>query len=153
MYEALKFLHLLGVVLLLGNVTITAFWKVFADRTKDARLVAHAQHGVTVSDWLFTVSGIVLLIGGGYGMALITGLDLFGSAWLVWGQILLVASGLIWLIVLVPTQIRQARQVRDFDLDQPIPERYRRDSRKWIVWGVIATMPLVVAIAVMIVKP
>ncbi|MBC8049872.1 MAG: DUF2269 domain-containing protein [Chitinophagales bacterium] len=152
-YEIFKFLHVLGVILLIGNVTVTAFWKVFADRTNDARLVAHAQHGVTVSDWLFTAAGIALLIIGGYGMALVAGMDVFGSSWLIWGQILFAVSGLIWAAILIPTQIRQARQARAFDLNQPIPSQYKRDSRTWIVWGLIATVPLVAAVAIMIAKP
>ncbi len=152
-YDAFKFLHLLGVVLLIGNVTITAFWKVFADRTGDPRIVAHAQHGVTVSDWLFTVAGIALLTIGGYGMTFAAGIDPFGSSWLIWGQVLFAISGVIWAAILVPVQIRQARQARAFDLAKPLPEPYRRNSRTWIVWGVIATAPLIAAVAIMIAKP
>jgi uncharacterized membrane protein len=43
MYALFKTLHIIGVVILVGNVTITAFWKVFADRTGNAQLIAHAQ--------------------------------------------------------------------------------------------------------------
>ena len=75
MYAVFKSLHIIGVVVLLGNVTITAFWKVLADRTSDARLIAHAQHGVTVADWIFTLAGIVLVLVGGYGAAVVAGLS------------------------------------------------------------------------------
>lgn len=146
-------MHLLGVVILMGNVTVTAFWKVFADRTGDARLIAHAQHGVTVSDWLFTVLGIALLGIGGYGMAWIANIDLLGPAWLVWGQVLFFVSGLIWLAILVPTQYQQARKVRTFDFSQSVPEDYQRLSRRWIFWGVVATIPLLFAMILMIGKP
>ena len=47
LYSIFKFIHVLGVVVLLGNVTITAFWKVFADRTRNASLIAHAQYAVS----------------------------------------------------------------------------------------------------------
>ena len=55
LYAIFKTLYIIGVVVLLGNVTITAYWKVLADRTSDARLIAHAQHGVTVADWILTL--------------------------------------------------------------------------------------------------
>ena len=153
LYDLLKTLHLVGVVVLIGNVTITAFWKVFADRTGDTRLIAHAQHMVTVTDWVFTLGGIVLIYGGGFGAALVAGLDPFEPGWLLWGQLLFAVSGVIWLGVLVPAQVRQARQARAFAADGAIPEAYRRDGRRWLVWGIVATVPLVAAIWVMVAKP
>ena len=153
LYDVFKMLHVLGVVVLVGNVTVTAFWKVFADRTGDPRLIAHAQHMVTVTDWVFTLGGIVLIYGGGFGAALVAGLDPFEPGWLLWGQLLFAVSGVIWLGVLVPAQVRQARQARAFAAGGAIPEAYRRDGRRWLVWGIVATVPLVAAIWVMVAKP
>jgi uncharacterized membrane protein len=152
MYSILKFLHVLGVVILIGNVTITAFWKVFADRTGDVAMVAHAQHAVIVADWLFTLPAIALILFGGYGMVLHAGLDPLGSAWLVWGQGLFLLSGCIWLGILVPAQIRQGRAARALRKGDALPESYWRDGRLWLVWGIAATAPLIAAIYVMIVK-
>ena len=153
MYAVFKSLHIIGVVVLLGNVTITAFWKVLADRTSDARLIAHAQHGVTVADWIFTLAGIVLVLVGGYGAAVVAGLSVTTLRWLVIGELLFAGSGLVWLAVLVPIQIRQARMARMLAPDAVLTSLYRRDSRKWLVWGIIATVPLVAAIYVMVAKP
>lgn len=152
LYSILKFLHVAGVVVLIGNVTITAYWKVFSDRTNDARVVANAQRAVITADWIFTLPAIALIIIGGYGMAIIGGMDLLGDPWLVWGQLLFFASGILWLGVLVPVQIRQARAAKNFDPDAPIPRSYWRDARLWLIWGIIATVPLVAATYVMIAK-
>jgi uncharacterized membrane protein len=152
-YDIMKFLHILGVVLLVGNVTITAFWKVFADRTGDARIVAFAQYLVTLTDWIFTLGGIVLTIAGGYGMVIARGFHVFEDTWLVLGQLFFLVSGLIWLFVLVPIQIRQAKQARIAGKSGSLPAAYWRDGRVWIVWGIIATIPLVGAIYVMVAKP
>jgi uncharacterized membrane protein len=152
-YEFMKFLHILGVVLLIGNVTITAFWKVFADRTGDAQVVAYAQYLVTLCDWFFTLPGIVLISVGGYGMALARDFHILGDAWLIWGQLLFLVSGLIWLFLLIPIQIRQAKQARISAESGTVPEAYWRDARIWLIWGIIATIPLVGAIYVMIAKP
>jgi len=152
-YEFMKFLHLLGIVLLVGNVTITAFWKVFADRTGDAQIVAYAQNLVTLCDWVFTLGGIVMIVIGGYGMAFVRGYNVFESPWLIWGQLLFLVSGLIWLFVLVPLQIRQAKQARVSSQSGSVPAAYWRDGRLWLIWGIIATIPLVGAIYVMIAKP
>ena len=151
MYALFKALHIIGVVILVGNVTITAYWKVLADRTRDARLVAHAQHGVTIADWIFTLTGLILI--GGYGAAAVASLSLTSSTWLVIGQLLFAVSGLVWLCVLVPIQIRQGRAARVLTPGDTLPAQYRRDSRRWLIWGIVATVPLVAAIYVMVAKP
>lgn len=152
MYDVFKFLHVVGVVVLVGNVTITAFWKAFSDMTRDPKIVAHAQRGVTVSDFIFTLAGIALIIIGGYGAALVKDMPLFTSFWLVAGQILFVVSGVMWLGILIPLQIRQARLARSFAQGGEIPPQYWRDAKTWLVWGIIATVPLVAAVFVMVYK-
>ncbi|EJW13112.1 hypothetical protein A33M_0604 [Rhodovulum sp. PH10] len=153
LYDVFKVIHVVGVVVLVGNVTVTAFWKVFADRNGDPRVVAFGQRLVTITDWVFTVGGIVLIFVGGYGAAFAAGMNPFGSAWLNWGQGLFVASGLIWLGILIPAQIRLARVARTFEKGGEVPEDYWRIGRRWLFWGIVATFPLVGAIAVMILKP
>lgn len=151
-YDLFKFLHVVGVVVLLGNVTITAFWKAFSDLTRDPRIVAHAQRGVTVTDFIFTVLGIVFVMIGGYGAAVVKQLPLFSSGWLVAGQVMFAVSGAMWLGILIPLQIRQARVARGFAGGGEIPAAYWRDARAWLVWGIIASVPLVAAVFVMVMK-
>jgi uncharacterized membrane protein len=108
MYLAFKVIHLLGVVLFLGNIIVTAVWKALADQTRQPRTIAYAQRLVTVTDWIFTLSGVVLILVGGYGMVASAGLYPLGQTWLVWGQGLFIASAIIWVLFLIPTQIAQA---------------------------------------------
>jgi len=140
LYTAFKVIHLLGVVLFLGNIIVTALWKSLADRTREPRVIAYAQHLVTVTDWVFTAGGVLLLVIGAYGMVATGGLDPFGTPWLLLGQALLLASGVIWVVVLIPTQIAQARLARSFAAGGLIPEGYWRLNRRWLVWGIVATL-------------
>ena len=153
MYVSLKTLHLLGVVILLGNVTITAFWKVLSDWTRDPAIIAHSQRGVTIADWIFTTTGIFLTLIGGYGAAYIGEFPLLGSSWLFWGQALFAVSGFIWLGILIPIQIRQSSCARQFATGGKVPQSYWKDARSWLQWGIIATVPLIAAIYVMVAKP
>jgi uncharacterized membrane protein len=141
-YETFKVVHLLGVILFLGNIIVTGVWKVLADRTGEPRVIAYAQRLVTLTDWIFTAGGVALILIGAYGMAAVGHLDLRGSAWLIWGQAIFVASGVIWLIILIPTQILQARQARAFAEGGAIPQSYWRHERRWVIWGTIATANL-----------
>lgn len=151
-YSVFKVIHLFGVVVFLGNIIVTALWKLMADRTREPHVVAYAQRLVTLTDWVFTGGGVVLLLVGGYGMVFMGGLDL-RQGWLVWGQSLLGVSALIWLAVLIPTQLAQARLARGFADGGPIPESYWRYGRRWAVWGTVATLVPLANLYVMVFKP
>jgi uncharacterized membrane protein len=153
MYEFFKGLHILGLVLMAGNVTVTAFWKVFADRTCKPQLMGFAQWLVTVTDFSFTLTGGFLMVMGGYGAALTGNLPLVSTPWLLYGQIMMGVSGAIWVGILIPIQIRQARAARDFAIVGEVPASYRKDSKTWLIWGLISTVPLTLGMYFMVGKP
>lgn len=152
-FYTFKYLHYLGIILLAGNITVTAVWKVFADRNGNWRIVQFGQRLVTGTDFGLTIPGIILTMVGGYGAAWVMEYPLFASAWLLWSQILFVSAGVIWLFILVPIQIRQARIVNAWTGQEGVTEEYRRLSRRWITWGLISTVPLCVVLWLMVAKP
>ena len=152
-YYLLLFVHYTGVILLVGNITVTAVWKVFANRTCDARIIAFGQRLVTGTDFGLTIPGIVLTMVGGYGCALVMGYPLFEDMWLIASQALFVLAGLIWLGILVPIQVRQARLARGFERGGVVSDEYRVLSRRWITWGLISTVPMVAVLWLMVTKP
>ncbi len=109
MYTTMKFLHVFGAVLFLGNIITAALWKTRADRTGDLATIAFAQRTVATADWMFTLPGVVLILAAGNIMAFMRPWPLRGIPWLEWGQALFFLTALIWLIVLVPTQRRLVR--------------------------------------------
>ena len=138
--DAWLVLHVLGVVLFLGNIIVTAVWKVLADRTQSPPVVAYAQRLVTVTDVAFTATGAALILVSGQVMAEDFGGVFAGPTWLTVGWSLFIASGIIWATVLIPVQVMQARLAREFREAPAIPDRYWRLSRIWIVFGAIATV-------------
>ncbi len=152
-YTVFKIIHVLGIVLFLGNIIVTGVWKVFADMTKNAAVIAFAQRLVTLTDWLFTFGGVVLILIGGYGMATVAGYNLRSTSWLVLAQSIFVASGVIWVAILIPVQIWQARLARGFENGGEIPPLYWRLNRLWYFWGTLATVIPLANLYVMIAKP
>jgi uncharacterized membrane protein len=146
-------LHILGVVLFLGNLIVTAVWKTLADRTKNPPVVAYGQRLVTVTDFAFTATGAVLIIVAGQVMAQDYGGVFSGPAWLTWGWSLFIASGVIWLTILIPIEVLQARLARGFRDGGVIPERFWRLSRLWATFGVIATILPLFNLYLMVFKP
>lgn len=151
-YLLLKTLHLAGVVLFLGNIIVTGWWKTMANRSGDPAVIAFAQRQVSLTDWVFTVGGASLLAAGGYAAAGVQGMAL-DTGWTAIGHWLFVVSGLIWLAILVPLQRAQARAARAFALGGPIPPDYWRRERLWAVFGVIATLLPCLNLYFMIFKP
>jgi uncharacterized membrane protein len=152
-YEAFKVIHLFGVIVFLGNIIVTGLWKVMADRTGQPQIIAYSQRLVTLTDWIFTAGGVALILIGAYGMAAVGHLDWRGATWLMWGQAIFAASGLIWIAILIPTQIVQARQARGFAGGGAIPESYWRHGRRWMIWGTIATVIPLANLYFMVFKP
>ena len=150
-YEIAKFLHVTGVVMLMGNITVTAIWKYFADRTHSPEVLSFAQKLITYTDWSMTVWGVLLLTCGGYAMVFIGNWPLT-QYWLLSSQALFAVAGLTWLSILVPLQIKQAKLAKAFS-GLGVSEEYQQLSRCWLIWGLISTVPLVMATWLMIAKP
>jgi uncharacterized membrane protein len=61
-YLWLKVIHIFGVVLFLGNIIVTGWWKNMADLTKNPQIIAYAQRQVTLTDFIFTGGGVAILL-------------------------------------------------------------------------------------------
>jgi uncharacterized membrane protein len=150
--DAWLLLHILGVVIFLGNIIITGVWKALADRTRDPAVIRYAQRLVIVTDIAFTATGAALIAISGPVLAEDFG-GVGGPAWITWGLGLFAASGAIWLTVLIPIQIRQARLARGFVAGGEIPNQYWTLARIWNVFGTIATLLPLVNLYLMVFKP
>jgi uncharacterized membrane protein len=151
-HEAWVGVHVLGIVVFLGNLIVTAVWKTLADRTRDPRVIAYAQRLVTVTDVAFTATGATMITVSGFVLASDWG-GIGGPTWLTVGFALFAASGLIWLTILIPTQMQQRRLARAFDDESGIPDRYWQLSLRWYVFGSIATVLPLANVFVMALKP
>ncbi|WP_420841213.1 hypothetical protein [Ferrovum myxofaciens] len=54
---------------------MTGWWKFMADRTGNHRIIAFAQRQVTLTDFVFTAGGVVLVAIGGIGNAMLHHMD------------------------------------------------------------------------------
>ena len=100
-YTLFKIIHVFGVVLFLGNIIVTGVWKVLADRQGDPKTVAFSQRLVTLTDWFFTFPGVLLILLTGLHMAMTWG-GIFSQFWIITGLSLFTASGIIWVLILIP---------------------------------------------------
>jgi len=152
-YLALKTLHVFGAVIFLGNIIVTGWWKVMADRTKDPKIIAFAQRQVILTDYVFTGGGVAIILVSGVGNAMVHGMDYWSIRWLAWGLWLFLASGIIWLAILIPVQAKQARLAREFAEGGTISDEYWYLGRLWLWFGTAATLLPLASLYWMVYKP
>jgi uncharacterized membrane protein len=146
-----RMMHLLGTVLFLGNIIVTAAWASLARRNRDPEVVRFCVRGIVLTDAIFTLPGVMLLfINGG-----IIGTQWFkaGAPWIIVSVILFTITGVVWGAVLVPVQKRLLRLVDAMPPRGPIPAEYDALFARWFRWGGIATLLPLVTFVLMVTRP
>ena len=155
LYLVLKLVHVGAVVMFLGNITTGIFWKRHADRTRDARLIANTMEGIIGSDRLFTIPGVVLIVAAGIAAAIRGHYPLLRTGWILWALVLFALSGVAFMAQVAPLQRQLLAAARE-GAAAGAPawwERYEALSRRWDLWGAIALVLPLIAMALMILKP
>ncbi|AJY77803.1 membrane protein [Paenibacillus beijingensis] len=147
------FLHLLGAVLLVGNIITAAFWKIRADMKGDLAVIHSAAKNVMLADFLFTIPGIILIIVTGNLMAIEAGYSLSGFSWVTLSQALFILTGVIWVVLLLPLQRSMIRHSAKALETGALHGAYRKASLIWAIFGTVATLLPVVILYLMIHKP
>jgi uncharacterized membrane protein len=153
LYLALKALHILSVVLFLGNIITGVFWKVHADLTGDLRARAQALDGIIKADRWFTVPGVLLIVASGVSMALLAHLPMLSTLWIGASIALFGVSGLAFGLAVGPLQKKLLTNVRAGLTGNWDETQYNALSRSWGIWGIVATAAPAIAVFLMVMKP
>ena len=151
-YLTLKTFHIFGAVLFLGNIIVTAFWKTFANFSNDWRVIAFSQKLVTYTDIFLTTLGVLIIAVTGMLMAQQYA-NYLHIRWIAWGISLFIASGIIWVSILIPLQIKMHQMARQFKNNQTVPDEYWRLGKFWMIFGIIATVLPLMNLYWMVFKP
>jgi len=153
-YLLYKLLHVIAVILFLGNIITGLFWKFHADRTREPRLIMHAFEGIIRSDKWFTIPGVITIVLAGVGAAIEGSFPILGTGWIFWSIVLFSISGLAFSFKVAPLQAQIVNLARagleDGQMDW---NRYHVLSRAWEIWGLIALLAPGGAVVLMVLKP
>jgi len=136
MNSTLKIIHVLCACLFLGNVVVSGVWAAMAERTRNHAIIQFSNRLVLITDLLFTATGAIGVVLTGHLMAGQYGGDT-AHPWITWSYILFGVSGLIWMLVLLPIQIKQRMLLRR---TTQITSEYLQLSRVWQISGAVATV-------------
>ena len=151
-YLLLKYLHVLGAIVILGTGTGIAFFMLMAHLSRDADFIGRTGSVVVLADKLFTATAVVAQPVSGYLLMRATGVP-FTEGWMIASLVLYGVAGMFWL----PVVWIQAR-MRDLALEaaaagRPLPLRYHRLFRIWFVFGFPGFGAVMAIVWLMIAKP
>lgn len=152
LFLVVKLVHVIGAAVLLGTGAGIAFFMVMANRTADARLIAHTAGVVVLADTLFTATAVVLQPLTGFWLASLSGYGLT-EFWIVCSLGLYGVTGLFWLpVVWIQLRLKTlARQAAD--AGAPLSPAYHRLWRIWFVCGFPAFAAVLAIFWLMIARP
>jgi len=149
-YNIWKLLHILSVIIFLGNITFSIYWKIQADNSKERIKIVDAFKNIIKADRIFTMPSITALLIFGVGTAMQGGLSLIETPWIIWSIILLIISTYSFMGKVIPIQKKILILASSDNFDWNI---YMKLSRSWSIWGTIAVVSPYIAVALMVLKP
>ena len=152
MYVVLKTVHIIAVILFMGNIITGLFWKAHADRTRNVKFIAHTMDGLIRADRWFTIPGVVVITAAGIFAAIQAGLPLLRTGWILWSIIAFSASGIAFAWQVAPLQKELLALTRDADETAFDWALYRSKSLRWELWGLFATVAPAIAVVLMVLK-
>jgi uncharacterized membrane protein len=152
LYFVVKYLHVLGAIVILGTGTGIAFFMLMAHRSGDAAFIARTAATVVIADMLFTLTAVLLQpVTGGLLMALTA--TTFAERWLVASLGLYAVAGLFWIpVIFMQIEMRDLAQVAAAQ-QQPLPPRYFVLFRRWFAFGIPGFGSVMMILWLMIAKP
>lgn len=152
-HRTFVFLHVVGAVVFLGNMIVTAMWMTQAKRSANSEILHFASRTVMRGDWLFTLPGV--------GLLLVPGLltvgpwgGIPGASWAEVALTLLILSGVIWVVVLAPMQRKMIRLSADAVAAKAgVGDQFYTVLGRWMIWGGIATVLPMISVYLMVYKP
>lgn len=148
----LKYLHVIGAIVLIGTGAGIAFFMLAAHLSRDVTHTARTAATVVTADFLFTATAVVAQPVTGLLLAREAGLPIT-QGWILWSVALYGIAGAFWLPV-VWMQMRMRDLARAAARDgTPLPPIYFRLFRMWFVFGFPGFGATLAVVWLMIAKP
>jgi uncharacterized membrane protein len=147
-----KYLHVLGAIVILGTGTGIAFFMLMAHRSRNAAFIAHTAATVVIADLLFTLTAVLLQPVSG-GLLMLLSSTSLAERWLLTSLALYAVAGLFWVpVICMQIEMRDLAQ-KAVEQDLPLPPRYFALFRRWFLFGIPGFGSVMMILWLMIAKP
>lgn len=151
MYAVLKTAHIFGVILFLGGLLASLYWKLSADRLASAQFAALVHRRIRAMDKHFVGPGALVTFVAGYAMVRGFGRTIATTPFALWGLILMFIALAFWWFGLrnLGETLAQEAAIADAN-DEALGQAYAQKSVLWLAFAFLA-VGLVAAVAAMMV--
>lgn len=152
MFFVIKYLHVLGAIVILGTGTGIAFFMLMAHRSGDPAFIARTASTVVVADMLFTASAVLLQPVTGVLLMWLSSTS-YAEPWLTSSLALYAVAGLFWIpVIFMQIEMRDLARAAEAQ-GEPLPPRYFALFRRWFLFGVPGFGSVMTILWLMIAKP
>jgi uncharacterized membrane protein len=151
-YALLKLIHIIAVIIFLGNIITGLFWMRIANKTNNLPIISFTMKGIIISDKWFTIPGVIIITAGGFTAAIEGGLPLLRTGWIFWSIVLFSLSGLVFAWKLAPLQRKIFQITANAGKDNFNHKLYHSCLKQWEMWGLAALLTPLAALVMMVLK-
>jgi uncharacterized membrane protein len=151
-YFLVKYLHVLGAIVILGTGSGIAFFMLIAHRSRDADFIARTAGVVVLADMLFTLSAVIAQPITGGILMMLSSTD-FSERWLLASLVLYAVAGLFWVpVIFMQIEMRDLARTAA-EKGETLPPRYFLLFRRWFLFGIPGFGSVMIILYLMIAKP
>jgi uncharacterized membrane protein len=151
-YFLVKYLHVIGAIVILGTGAGIAFFMLMAHRSGDAAFIARTAATVVIADMLFTLAAVILQPVTG-GLLMMLSSTSFAERWLATSLVLYALAGLFWIpVIFMQIEMRDLASAAAAR-GQPLPPRYFSLFRRWVWFGIPGFGSVMIILWLMIATP
>jgi uncharacterized membrane protein len=147
----MKILHVLAVVVLLGNLLMAPFWRKRLAALGGAQARAAANRSVRVADLIFTLPGWVVVLATGIMLIIYRG-GMHGG-WLHLSLLLFLGWLIFWHVLVLRTRKAMIAQAEEAASGGQAPAELAQHERQWQQWSYLAAGIAVLILILMIAQP
>jgi uncharacterized membrane protein len=152
LYFLIKYLHVLGAIVILGTGSGIAFFMLMAHRSHDAEFIARTAGVVVIADAIFTLTAVLLQPVSG-GLLMMLSATSITERWLLASLGLYAVAGLFWVpVVFMQIEMRDLAR-KAAETRETLPPRYFTLYRRWFAFGFPGFGATMLILWLMIAKP
>jgi uncharacterized membrane protein len=152
LYFLVKYLHVLGAIVILGTGTGIAFFMLMAHRSGDVSFIARTASTVVIADMVFTLTAVLLQPVSG-GLLMMLSSTAITEGWLSTSLALYAVAGLFWVpVIFMQIEMRDLARAASVQ-NAPLPRRYLVLFRRWFLFGIPGFGSVMTILWLMIAKP
>lgn len=155
-YLALKMIHVLSSMVLIGTGAGIAFFMLMAGRSGNSQGILITTKNVVIADWIFTAPAVIVQFISGLLLMQLLGYN-YTSPWFVSVISLFILIGCCWIpVVWIQYKLRSLAEIlvdkegSHYDL---VAKKFRMWMRVWMLLGIPAFISIIMILYLMIFKP